>query len=152
MGRAGIVVLHRDLPDCVKIAEGAHRRAGWVSPPNPLRLAAASGVRVFKLPADVHLGRLASPDDAFYRWTENQRERGLRIAVALGRCLLLRSEVEPTPEAVQHLAAELLAPLWALEQSGDVLAFAAGHPWSPARIVGEQARLWRLGARQESFF
>ncbi len=91
------------------IATDLHRRAGWETPPDVLRLAAIEGIRVFeRMPLSVDA---FSADEAWIGAGGNSDDRTLLLAHAVAGALLLRRGADP--RGAWALAAELLVPSWA---------------------------------------
>lgn len=126
------------------IARELHYRSGWESPPDPAVLAHHAGVTLFPLPAGCALPEAFGEVESLYRSQPRPRNDGLAAAYALAASLVLKRGIPWSHVFCWRLAAELLAPAWAIDARGmDHLA--AEHPHAPPWLV-TQRQTQRLAA------
>ncbi len=126
-----------DVARIEREANAIHRRTHWECPPNPAHLAVAASVQLGHLPAGAGLPALLKSDKALYAGTTDAQDDGLLAAFALASAIVLQQDLPWSPVFRWRLAAELLAPLWVLDESGsDHLE--GPHPHAPEWLVRQR--------------
>lgn len=121
------------VPELIRarsITAGLHARCGRQMLPDPLRLAAAEGLRMAPGPSTIAL-----EDRAIFRVTTLDREQGILIAQALAASIMLRRGIRYTDARSWALVVELLVPEWVWSW-GSLDVVAVAHASAPPWLLG----------------
>ena len=126
-----------DVARIEHVANALHRCTHWDAPPSPWRLAEVASVQLSKLPPGSLIPAIFKADKALYLATTEPRDDGLLAAFALASALVLQRDLPWSEVFRWRLAAELLAPAWAIDERG-VDHLAAHHLHAPAWLVRQR--------------